>query len=212
MARQKGSWKLPGNREAILQASLDLIISSDGPIEIFSGGSSWVRELQIGLLYASLAKRSIRILCEQEDETESNFAMRKSAALASGATVAITKAPIGIQELWRHQTQRLQTLSQLDRDPTLHGLKLSSPHEKGVLGALTTLFNQQWNGAKSWRATVPEIQPSSKNDDVAKTLKKAIPAYGAAASRSKIFRLIGSICYQNWSGLSYFVSLYWKKS
>jgi pyrimidine deaminase RibD-like protein len=182
MARQKGSWKLPGNREAILQASLDLIISSKGPIEIFSGGSSWVRELQIGLLYASLSKRPVRILCEQEDENELSFTMRRSAALASGAAVAITKAPLGIRGTLVSSNTESATLISIERNPTLHGLKLSSPHEKGVLGALTTLFNQQWNDAKSWPARVPEIQPI-EIDYVAKTLRKAIPAYGGAVFR-----------------------------
>jgi pyrimidine deaminase RibD-like protein len=96
IALERGFSRLPGNREAILQASLELIISSEGPIDIFSGGSSWVRELQIGLLYASLAKRQIRILCAH-DGADLSFAMRTSAALGSGAHVATTRAPIGVR-------------------------------------------------------------------------------------------------------------------
>jgi pyrimidine deaminase RibD-like protein len=176
---QEGSWRLPGNREAILQASLDLIVFSKGPIDIFSGGSSWVRELQIGLLHASLEKRSIRILCEQEDENELNFIMRKSAALASGATVAITKEPLGIRGTMVSPNTDSATLISIERSPTLHGLKLSSPHEKGVLGALATLFKQQWNEAKSLPARATRIK-SLEIDYVAEILRRKIPAYAHA--------------------------------
>jgi pyrimidine deaminase RibD-like protein len=182
LARQKGSWKLPGNREAILQASLELIISSKGPIEIFSGGSSWVRELQIGLLHASFEKRQVRVLCEQQDEKEVSFVKRRCAALASGATVATTKAPIGIRGTLVSPNTDSSTLISIERSPTLHGLKLSSPHEKGVLSALTTLFNQQWNAAIASPGADPIIR-SIEIGYVAEVLKKSIPAYQHAAFR-----------------------------
>jgi hypothetical protein len=176
MARIEGNWRLPGNREAILQASLELIISSKGPIEIFSGGSSWVRELQVGLLHASFAHRPIRILCEQEDETDSNFAKSRGAAIASGASVAVTKSPIGIRGTMVSSNTEAATLISIERRPTLHGLKLSSPHENGVLGALSTLFDQQWRTAKPSPAQAPEIR-SMTVEYVAGVLKNAIPAY-----------------------------------
>ena len=75
MARQKGSWKLPGNREAILQASLE-IISSDGPIEIFSGGSSG----SAGYKSASsthLLRNDQLEFCVSKRMRTVNFAMRK---------------------------------------------------------------------------------------------------------------------------------------
>jgi pyrimidine deaminase RibD-like protein len=184
MAREKGSWKLPGNREAILQASLELMISSEGPVEIFSGGSSWVRELQVGLLYAALANRPIRILCEQADENESNFIMRKSAALASGASVAITKAPLGIRGTLTSPNSASSSLISIERSPTLHGLKLSSPHEKGVLEALTTLFNQEWRTALKWPARSPDIRPMEVQH-VAEILRRHIPAYRDAVFREE---------------------------
>jgi pyrimidine deaminase RibD-like protein len=184
MAREKDSWRLPGNREAILQASLELMISSKGPIDIFSGGSSWVRELQVGLLYAALQKRPIRILCEQHDETDPTFSQRKAAALAAGADVAITKSPIGIRGTLVSANTDTSTLISIERSPTLHGLKLSSPHEKGVLEALTTLFNQQWAQAEPSLAKIPEIR-ALEVEDVAKTLRANLSAYQNATFRAE---------------------------
>ncbi|MGM4931995.1 deaminase [Tardiphaga sp. 619_E2_N8_5] len=180
--RGSGISRLPGNREAILQASLELIITSKGPIHIFSGGSSWVRELQVGLLYASLEHREIRVLCEHEDETDMPFEMRKSAARATGATVATTKNNIGIRGTLASANTEKATLISIERSPTLHGLKLSSPHETGVLAALTTFFDQEWSRARHEAARVPSIKPIDIQY-VENVLRREIPAYKNAKFR-----------------------------
>lgn len=74
------------------------------------------------------------------------------------------------------------TLISIERSPTLHGLKLSSPHEKGVLGALTTLFNQQWSSAKQYGVTTPQILPISL-ERASEILKKGVPAYRQSSFR-----------------------------
>jgi pyrimidine deaminase RibD-like protein len=170
---------LTGNREALLQASLDLMVASDGPIWIFSGESSWVRELQVGLLYASMKRRQIRVLCASPDQSE-KFEMRMSAAKGAGAEVGISRSRLGIRGTLVSPASDATMIS-IERQPTLHGLKLSMPHEAGVLSGMIQLFENEWANCPQINTAQQPIVHELDLPFVESTLRKRIPAYRQAS-------------------------------
>lgn len=172
---------LTGNREALLQASLDLIVSSDGPVWIFSRGSSWVRELQVGLLYASMKGRQIRVLCGCPEHSE-KFEMRISAATGAGAEVGLSMRPLGIRGTLVSPASNTTMIS-IERQPTLHGLKLSMPHEAGVLSGMIQLFESEWANCRQIKTAQRPIVHELSFSFVENTLRTRIPAYRQATFR-----------------------------
>jgi pyrimidine deaminase RibD-like protein len=177
---ETGGHTLSGNRESLLQASLDLIISSSEPVWIFSGASSWVRELQVGLLYAALKGREIKILCEGNHLIGRDFEMAKAAAIGAGAQIAIVGKQTGIRGTLVAPLSDDAAMICIERQPSLHALKFTAPHEQGVLGAMGTLFSEEWSKATAAPSRAPEIDALSL-EFVRSALSSRIQAYRNAS-------------------------------
>jgi pyrimidine deaminase RibD-like protein len=77
---------LAGQREGLLQQSLDLISGTTSEVLIFAGDLSWLRELQITLVLTKLANRRIRILCDTTGQPSGQAATSIRIATALGGT------------------------------------------------------------------------------------------------------------------------------
>jgi len=171
---------IEGNRETLLQTSLDLIAYSKGPVSIFSGGSSWTRELQVGLLFAALQKRKVRILCEvSENENKEELKLRFSAALGAGASLVITSNKLGIRGTYVGENPSEASMLSIERAPTLHGMKLSGPHEQGLLSAMKSYFDSEWDQGEVHVGSEPRVE-ALEVDEVAHILKSRIEMYREA--------------------------------
>lgn len=171
-----------GNRESLLQTSLDLIAYSAGPVSVFSGASSWARELQVGLLMATMQGRQCRVLCDLSNVGQAEYVelpMRLSALVGAGASVAVTNKKIELRGTLAGNEPASATMLSIEKNPALHGLRLSGPHEQGILSTMQVFFDQEWKQGTKVASRKPLVEALSV-DYVAKVLSENIGAYSQA--------------------------------
>jgi pyrimidine deaminase RibD-like protein len=170
---------LAGQREGLLQQSLDLISGTSGQVWIFSGMMSWLRELQGGLLLAKLDGREIRILCDTSKDERNDFESLKATALALGADVAVSTCPIVLRGTLVSPLSEEATMISVERNPALHGMLIRGPHELGMLDGFARLFEAMWKESVSEQGKFPSIEPISY-EKIIEILQEGVPMYADA--------------------------------
>ncbi len=170
--------RLASQREGLLQQSMDLMTGSEGDLLIFAGGLSWLREMQVAFLAASLAGRSIRIL-RSPHEPESSFSQTDRCAQSLGASIAIATRPFTIRGTIASAGTDNASMISIERFPAFHGTLFQSPHDSGLLDAASHLFSLLSDGQPRIEAIRPELV-SITEPQLTSILTRGVPAYATA--------------------------------
>jgi pyrimidine deaminase RibD-like protein len=179
---------LAGQREGLLQQSLDLISGTSGDVLIFAGDLSWLRELQITLVLAKLGDRQIRILCDKTSQPSDDSAASMRIATALGADVGLIQSRTGVRGTLVSPTSEQAAMICIERKPALHGLLFQAPHEVGILNGLTQLFESNWKDAEKMSGRKPRVA-SIPVENIINALKRQVPAYTNASIELVSFEL-----------------------
>jgi pyrimidine deaminase RibD-like protein len=171
---------LAGQREGLLQQSLDLISGTSGDVLIFAGDLSWLRELQITIVLAKLSKRRVRILCDKTTQSGKQFVSSMLIATALGADVGVIQGQTGVRGTLVSPATVEAAMICIERRPALHGLLFQAPHELGVIGGLAQLFESNWTHAEKQMAMEPRIE-SLHFEAIVEALRTQVPAYRNAS-------------------------------
>ena len=167
---------LAGQREGLLQQSLDLITGATGKVWIFSGMMSWLRELQIGIVSAKLDGREIRIICDTTKDEKNEFEPLKAIAMALGCDVAKSSCPINLRGTLVSPLSDEAAMICVERNPALHGLLIRSPHEQGMLDGFIHLFETMWKESMIEYGRSPSLELLSY-EEIIDALQKGVPMY-----------------------------------
>jgi len=178
---------LAGQREGILQQSMDLIVGSSGPVWILAGRLSWLRELQFALVLAASQCREITILCSVPADDPQEFDRLKHIAAASGAIVKRAQNLFETRATLVDPFSDKVSMLSIEESPALHAMFIKSPHERGILAAMARFFRDEIErAAETINPTGPRWRTLA-DDEVIGTLCKSIPAYNQATiSRMKV--------------------------
>jgi pyrimidine deaminase RibD-like protein len=179
---------LARQREALLQQSMDLITGSEGEVWTSAGSLSWLREMQIGILLATLGNRGVRILCSAPREGLTGFDATVQAAQAIGASVCISKERFELRGTLAAPKTTNAAMICIERAPALHGNLFRAPHDNGVLDAMTAFFESSWRAGERFPAQSPKIIPLQEAWLVA-ALQAGVPAYATASIRLRRCRI-----------------------
>lgn len=174
--REFGDIGLHGNREGLLQSTLDHIVFSRGQVRIFSGALSWLRELQLGLLSASLRGDEVRVLCQKGEASDPEFKRLIEIARASGAGVGLINDDAGLRGTIVGDKNSRDVAITIERSPALHATLLRKPHEASMVNFLSHSFDQMWDRALEYRAVKPILRPLELRV-IAEALRKGVRAY-----------------------------------
>jgi pyrimidine deaminase RibD-like protein len=153
--------KLSRVREPLLQQSLDLIAKSDGPVWIAAGDLSWMRELQLGVLTASLDRREVRILSAVRGGKVLSGESKKI-ALALGANVLeddSTKHPLRMT-LVSPATEKATAILIEASKATLYEM----PDDRQILELCRDLYEDRWKQSRASIGTPPVVQEIALKD------------------------------------------------
>jgi len=167
---------LAGQREGILQQSMDLMSGTSGDIFIFAGDLSWLRELQIGLVLAKFSNRNIRILCDQVRSRKEEFYKLVEIARRLGADMGLYDPEIPIRGTLVSVGAEEAAMMCVERRPAKHAVLFQAPHETGVIKAMALWADSIWKTARVQVAFEPEIKILDPKE-IAKALKRGIPHY-----------------------------------
>jgi pyrimidine deaminase RibD-like protein len=159
-------------REPLLHQSLDLICRSEGPIWISAGDCSWISELYIGLLRASLEKRAVRVLS----------APRPGKELNKDVISALVHLGADFVALGRHWPVRATISTPLtDRASMLfledkHAGLYETPSDRRLINAISGAYEDLWVSGVRTPGARPSVNELS-TDQVLDALKKGVPRY-----------------------------------
>lgn len=175
---------LNGQREGILQQSMDLIVGSSGAVWIMAGRLSWFRELQLALVLAASQGREVKILCSVPTDDPQDYDRLKHIAAASGATVMRAQTPFPTRATLVNPDSDKVSMLSVEEIPALHGMFMKAPHERGMLAAIARFFRDEMERAVE---TISPLSPqwrSLSDVEVIQALNKNVHAY----NRAKISR------------------------
>lgn len=167
--------KLAAQRDGLLQQSMDLISGTKGPISIFSGDMSWLRELQICLALAKLDGRTVRVLCDPSGIDEITFKNTSSIAQSLGLDVCVAATSFGARGTLIQDSNRTAMIC-IERQPSTHGFLFQAPHDSGVLAAFACLFDQLWNSTVAIKGGNIAFSPINP-EKLANVLQTKVPVY-----------------------------------
>lgn len=173
---------LAGQREGILQQSMDLMAGTSGNIFIFAGDLSWLRELQIGLVLAKRVDRNIRILCDKADSREGQFHALVEIARRLGADVGLCAPDVPVRGTLVSPDTDQAAMMCVERRPAKHAVLFQAPHEAGIIKAIALWADDIWRRARIQRAFEPEIKKLDPAE-IAKALQHGVPQYKNANIR-----------------------------
>ena len=172
---EENSAEVAGRQRAgILATSLDLIAFATGGVRIFSGDSSWLGELFVGLLEARLKGVQIRMLA-QKPLSAAQYAYLAAIGIEVGDAVA----DLGLRATMAMVAGKPSQLVVVERDPATHAQLFSAPHDGSVLSTFERLFDSAWNLARVRQPGVPLVKPIDVAE-VAAALRRGVPAYRSA--------------------------------
>jgi len=158
---------------------MDLMTGTVGDVLLFSGDMSWLREMQISILFATLDGRTVQILCDPRKSLSMEDQMI-DIARALGANVSIARNAFDLRGTLVAPTSPVGAGICIERRPSPHGLLLQTPHETGILQGLASLFNGLWNSSQSARGRKPSVRVVSP-DAMIDALVQGVPAYRRSA-------------------------------
>lgn len=161
-------------RAGILATSLDLIAFAKSDVRIFSGDSSWLGELFVGLLEASLRGVDVRLLAQKPLSTA-----QYAHLAAIGIDVCDGVADLGLRATMAMVGGKPSQLVVVERDPATHAQLFSAPHDGSVLGTFARIFNSAWEPTRIRTSSAPQVN-SIPVVEVAEALRQGVPAYRSA--------------------------------
>jgi pyrimidine deaminase RibD-like protein len=170
---------LAGQREGILQQSMDLMAGTSKDIFIFAGDLSWLRELQMGLVLAKTAGRSVKILCDKVNSRKEDFYKLTEIARRLGADIGLSDQEIPIRGTLVSTGSDEAAMMCVERRPAKHAVLFQAPHETGIIKAMALWADDIWKAAQikpAFKPVIDNLDPS----DIAKALKRGIPQYANA--------------------------------
>lgn len=170
---------LAGQREGILQQSMDLLSGTSEDIFIFAGDLSWLRELQVALVLAATDGRPIKILCDRAHRRPEAFAKLVEIARRLGADVGLLDQEVPVRGTLVSAATDRAAMMCVERSPAKHALLFQAPHETGIISAMKFLADGMWERAQVKAAIVPIISKLDANQ-IAKALNVGIPQYANA--------------------------------
>lgn len=167
---------LAGQREGILQQSMDLMNGTSGDIFIFAGDLSWLRELQISLVLAKCSGRQVKILCDKASGRKGDFYALAEIARRLGADVGLYDHEIPVRGTLVSPGTDQAAMMCVEKNPAKHAVLFQAPHETGIINAISLWANGIWKTAKIQPAYNPEIHKLDSHQ-IAEALKRNIPQY-----------------------------------
>jgi len=161
-------------RDGILATTLDLIAFASGEIRVFTGDTSWLKELFVGLLEASLNGCRIKMLAQKPlSEIDS------SRAAAIGIDVFKSSSDRGIRATLSMRDGLPSNLVIVEKSPARHAQIFSAPHDSAVLQIFSTMFDEA-SESKSVHLGSKPILRSISVENIAQTLRTNVPSYAHA--------------------------------
>lgn len=167
---------LAGQREGILQQSMDLISGTSGDLMIFAGDLSWLKELQIPLVLAKFKGRRIRVLCDKVSQRDSRFFSAVEVARRLGADVGLVNDDVKIRGTLVGAGTKSAAMMCVEKHPASHAILFQAPHEDGLIGSMSVVFQSFWKKAvkkKGFRPVIEKIKP----EVLCNILKDHVPQY-----------------------------------
>jgi hypothetical protein len=163
---------IPREREPLLHESLDLISRSKGAVWISAGDLSWVSELYVALLLASLQRREVRVLSAPRPGKEPDKKVVYS-VVHLGANFSY------LDQYWPVRatiasplTDNARMLFLEDEHAELHQL----PQDERLIRTMSVAYEGMWeNGAR-----IPGLMPSVmelSHDELIAALRTGVPRY-----------------------------------
>ena len=161
-------------RAGILTTTLDLIASAKSEICVFTGDTSWLRELFVGLLEASLNGCSIRMVAQKPLSELDN-----ACAAAIGIDVSRSSSDHGIRATLSMRNGSPNGLVVVEKLPARHAQIFSTPHDAAVLQTFSMAFEGAWDETSVRSGSKPELRRIPV-EDVAQALRTHVAAYNTA--------------------------------
>jgi pyrimidine deaminase RibD-like protein len=178
-AQTKWRPSVAGQREGILQQSMDLISGTSEDVCIFAGDLSWLRELQLAIVLAKVEKRSIKIICDKADCRDQEFGNLVTIARRLGADVGLLNQDIPIRGTLVSPDSDEAAMMCVERKPSKHAILFQAPHEAGIIKAMKFWADDLWSRARIQNAFEPEIERLNP-EKIASALQAEIPQYSVA--------------------------------
>jgi len=161
-------------RHGILTTTLEMIATTKGEVRIFSGDSSWLQDLFVGLLEARLDGHPIRMIA-QSPLTDDQYAH----LAAIGIEVADAPRDLGLRATMTMRGGQPKSLVVIERDPARHAQLFSEPHDNAVLHTFMRVFDDSWDQS-TVRGTASPSLKRIPLADVAAALRMGVVQYCSA--------------------------------
>jgi pyrimidine deaminase RibD-like protein len=169
------------DRNRLLQATLDMVLTSQADIRILAGDLSWIRQAFVHLLRARLEGRRLTIVCftgDARDKAKSAEALDALGALGADVSEAAGPPPLRGTALWRSTDEEPGHALVIDAG-SAH--LLSPQDDPGMLSLLHSLFSMTQEGARPLERLANEpalIQVS--NEELVSSLRRSVTQYESA--------------------------------
>lgn len=163
------------NREGILAFTLEMMAYTDKPVWMYSGDTSWLGDIFVGLLEVSLANRELRVLCQKQPD-----ALTIKTATALGASVGVATADLHVRGTIVGPGSERAAMLLVEKEPHPHPLVFQAPDERTILDRFAATFDASWSGATITAGHRPSIREMTL-EEVAAILRAGVPAYREAS-------------------------------
>lgn len=161
-------------RAGILTTTLDLIASSTSALCIFTGDTSWLRDIFVALLEASLNGCTIR-MAAQKRLSESDVAH----ATAIGINVSRSASDRGLRATLSMREDSPKSLVVVEDSPARHAQIFTAPHDDAVLNTFLRAFDSIWDELSVRRGLQPELRVIPF-EQIAQALRRGVNFYRTA--------------------------------
>jgi len=169
------SVKLRKFREGLLEQTASIIAESSSTIHIMAGDLSWLKEIHLSLLDASLRGVSIKIICENYTNKEYDDAIE--AAMSIGARIfKSSKAALLKGTCIDLFTENAKMIA-IEETPFRHGRLYLFPNDSGFIKLIRNSFNNIWDESLALGDGNKPVLRQIAEKILVDTLKSKVPLY-----------------------------------
>lgn len=167
--------ELRGFREGLLEETVSLLRRSRESVAILAGDLSWLRDLIVPMLAASLRGVKVRILCETFNDDA--FLEARQAAIAIGASVkeSDTKTPLKVTLIDSGLTT--SAMISIENSPRTHGRLYYYPHDEGQLTLMRQSYERYWQDARQIAESGQARLEAIAEEELVSALKNGVWQY-----------------------------------
>jgi predicted acylesterase/phospholipase RssA len=167
--------ELRGFREGLLEQTVSLLRRSRESIAVLAGDLSWLRDLIVPMLAASLRGVQLRILCESE--SSSTFLEARQAAIAIGASVREISKKTPLKATLIDSGLPTAAMITIEQSPRTHGRVYYYPHDHGQLTVMIESYERYWEDATQIaEGGMPTLEMISE-EELVRALKHGVWQY-----------------------------------